>query len=75
MLVFHLQELVVDLLQSIVEIVTYGDRQDSQIFEYEILGSSFSVYSLILVIFKDLFFLVSAGVLWNTRFWRSLFVY
>ncbi|KAJ6746004.1 hypothetical protein OIU74_028634 [Salix koriyanagi] len=27
------RELVVDLLQSIVEIVTYGDRQDSQIFE------------------------------------------
>uniref|UniRef100_A0A6M2EEB1 Uncharacterized protein n=1 Tax=Populus davidiana TaxID=266767 RepID=A0A6M2EEB1_9ROSI len=29
----HNRELVVDLLQSIVEIVTYGDRQDSQIFE------------------------------------------
>lgn len=30
-----IQELVVDLLQSIVEIVTYGDRQDPMIFEYE----------------------------------------
>ncbi|CAK7341991.1 unnamed protein product [Dovyalis caffra] len=29
----HNGELVVDLLQSIVEIVTYGDRQDPQIFE------------------------------------------
>ncbi|XP_048236218.1 protein TRANSPARENT TESTA 9 isoform X1 [Ricinus communis] len=29
----HNRELVVDLLQSIVEIVTYGDRQDPMIFE------------------------------------------
>ncbi|XP_028185971.1 protein TRANSPARENT TESTA 9-like [Glycine soja] len=29
------RELVVDLLQSVVEIVTYGYRQDPQIFEYE----------------------------------------
>lgn len=29
-----MQEAVVDLLQSIVEIVTYGDRQDPMIFEY-----------------------------------------
>lgn len=28
---------MVDLLQSIVEIVTYGDRQDPMIFEYELL--------------------------------------
>lgn len=28
------QDLVVDLLQSIVEIVTYGDRHDPAIFEY-----------------------------------------
>lgn len=31
-----MQEVVVDLLQSIVEIVTYGDRQDPAIFEYEL---------------------------------------
>ncbi|KAK6944099.1 CLEC16A/TT9, N-terminal, partial [Dillenia turbinata] len=38
------RELVVDILQSIVEIVTYGDRHDSSIFEYE---PSFSlVYNL-----------------------------
>ncbi|KAB1203036.1 Protein CLEC16A [Morella rubra] len=30
------RELVIDLLQSIVEIVTYGDRQDPMIFEYEL---------------------------------------
>jgi hypothetical protein len=65
----------VDLLQSIVEIVTYGDRQDSQIFEYEILG-----HILFCIVFdfgdiQELLFLVSAGVLWNTRFWQSLFVY
>ncbi|KAA8516800.1 hypothetical protein F0562_017090 [Nyssa sinensis] len=30
----HNRELVVDLLQSIVEIVTYGDRHDPSIFEY-----------------------------------------
>lgn len=29
----HNRELVIDLLQSIVEIVTYGDRQDPMIFE------------------------------------------
>lgn len=28
--------MVIDLLQSIVEIVTYGDRQDPMIFEYEL---------------------------------------
>ncbi|KAK9289690.1 hypothetical protein L1049_007848 [Liquidambar formosana] len=36
------RELVVDILQSIVEIVTYGDRHDSTIFEcfmeYQVLG-------------------------------------
>lgn len=31
---FAFQELVIDLLQSIVEIVTYGDKQDPAIFEY-----------------------------------------
>nr|XP_028946236.1 protein TRANSPARENT TESTA 9-like isoform X4 [Malus domestica] len=30
----HNRELVIDLLQSIVELVTYGDRQDPSIFEY-----------------------------------------
>ncbi|RXH76382.1 hypothetical protein DVH24_019270 [Malus domestica] len=30
----HNRELVIDLLQSIVELVTYGDRQDPLIFEY-----------------------------------------
>ncbi|XP_024922416.3 protein TRANSPARENT TESTA 9 isoform X3 [Ziziphus jujuba] len=38
----HNKELVVDLLQSIVEIVTYGDRQDPMIFEcfmeYQVLA-------------------------------------
>ncbi|TQD74640.1 hypothetical protein C1H46_039832 [Malus baccata] len=33
----HNRELVIDLLQSIVELVTYGDRQDPSIFEYELL--------------------------------------
>lgn len=36
-----LQELVIDLLQTIVEIVTYGDRQDPFIFEYESFFCSF----------------------------------
>ncbi|KAL6273342.1 hypothetical protein ACE6H2_024034 [Prunus campanulata] len=31
---WHNRELVIDLLQSIVELVTYGDRQDPLIFEY-----------------------------------------
>ncbi|THF96487.1 hypothetical protein TEA_010489 [Camellia sinensis var. sinensis] len=31
------KELVVDLLQSLVEIVTYGDRHDPMIFEYTFL--------------------------------------
>ncbi|KAM6589262.1 protein TRANSPARENT TESTA 9-like [Cannabis sativa] len=30
----HNKESVVDLLQSVVEIVTYGDKQDPMIFEY-----------------------------------------
>ncbi|XP_075638324.1 protein TRANSPARENT TESTA 9-like isoform X2 [Castanea sativa] len=38
----HNRELVIDLLQSIVEIVTYGDRQDPMIFEcfmeYQVLA-------------------------------------
>lgn len=41
MLAIFLQELVMDLLQSIVEIVTYGDRQDPLIFEYEFCCENF----------------------------------
>lgn len=36
-----LQELVMDLLQSVVEIVMYGDRQDPHIFEYGSVCSCF----------------------------------
>lgn len=36
-MICSIQELVIDLLQSIVEIVTYGDRQDPMIFEYELI--------------------------------------
>ncbi|KAG4996444.1 hypothetical protein JHK85_027883 [Glycine max] len=41
------RELVVDLLQSVVEIVTYGYRQDPQIFEYESVDAvvSFPFYT------------------------------
>ncbi|XP_044481106.1 protein TRANSPARENT TESTA 9-like isoform X1 [Mangifera indica] len=39
---WHNREVVIDLLQSIVEIVTYGDRQDPMIFEcfmeYQVLA-------------------------------------
>lgn len=36
---------MVDLLQSIVEIVTYGDRQDPLIFEYEfVVEISFLIF-------------------------------
>ena len=36
-MILFLQEVVLDLLQSIVEIVTYGDRHDPAIFELETL--------------------------------------
>lgn len=38
-----------DLLQSVVEIVTYGYRQDPQIFEYEsVVEISFFLLQLVL---------------------------
>lgn len=40
-LAFSFQELVIDLMQTIVEIVTYGDRQDPFIFEYVSIFCSF----------------------------------
>lgn len=65
------QELVIDLLQSIVELVTYGDRQDPLIFEYELFfmvnllyGYAFHFLVGILIVIYNL----CADILWSTKF-------
>lgn len=46
------QDLVVDLLQSIVEIVTYGDRHDPAIFEYAVIPTTCFFQLQFLIVFK-----------------------
>ena len=55
--IYLFQEVVVDLLQSMVEIVTYGDKQDPMIFEYENVHFSFN-FSLYNFRFFYFFYLV-----------------
>lgn len=46
------QDLVVDLLQSIVEIVTYGDRHDPAIFEYAFIPTTCFFQLQFLIVLK-----------------------
>lgn len=65
-----MQEAVIDLLQSIVEIVTYGDRQDPLIFEYALLLRHLCMHGYAFQYFCDIIGISSivADVLWNAKF-------
>lgn len=64
------KEAVIDLLQTIVEIVTYGDRQDPLIFEYALHMLHLSMYDFFFQCLCDVIWISSfvADVLWNTKF-------